>query len=146
MPILQFTGTQFERQFDTCLYQEYSIEQHGIKKIPDICIGRKMMRNEKKGLLQNHKEILWIGEIKLAPLTSFYDENHAGEDLILKQLITSMLLAKLNYSFLFTTETIAKTEILRVNEDKQVVLKVKITGNGKQRAHWTLYNAFFWKV
>ena len=124
LPILQFAGIQFERQFDTCLYQEYIIAHNGIKKIPDLCVGRSKMRNQGRNPLQNYNELFWLAEIKLAALISFYDEAHAGNDLILKQLITSMFLAKLNYSLLFTTETIAKTEILRVNEDKQVVLKV----------------------
>ncbi|KAG5421029.1 hypothetical protein I9W82_000119 [Candida metapsilosis] len=86
LPILQFAGIQFERQFDTCLYQEYSIEHNGIKKIPDLCPYWRRPYLEAANYLD--------------------------------------VLAKLNYTLLFTTETIAKTEILRVNEDKQVVLKV----------------------
>ncbi|CCG22633.1 hypothetical protein CORT_0B09290 [Candida orthopsilosis Co 90-125] len=127
-PIIMFVNAQVNSRFKAQLLQErlVSIEKYNkrIQKRPDYCVREPKLqeakgnseaaRNDPKAgedILEAVKaDALWVGEVKLGHLGTFYAQRHCRHVRISKKILASMCLYQIRIAFLISPNVIEKIE------------------------------------
>ncbi|KAI5966022.1 hypothetical protein CANMA_003377 [Candida margitis] len=141
-PIIMFVSAQENTKHDAQLLQEHllKIQKYNktIKKRPDYCVRKHELQEGRvkheatRNVLEAGGEgapeatdILWVAEVKLGHLGSFYDEDTEGHVKILGQIIASLYLTKSKLAFLITPYMIARVGYIGI-EDTEGIKKVSL--------------------